>query len=47
MLRAPAAAAPMMAAMEASSSSICTNLPPTAFSRTARCSAISVEGVIG
>ena len=46
-LRAPAAEAPTMAAMLPSSSSICTKRPPRGGSRTAMCSAISVDGVIG
>lgn len=43
----PVSEAPMMAHMEAISSSIWMNLPPAAGSRAARCSAISVEGVMG
>ena len=43
----PAAEAPRTAAIDASSSSIWMNLPPTCGSRTALPSAISVEGVIG
>ncbi len=44
---APARLAPHTAAMEAISSSIWMNLPPTSGSRRARRSAISVDGVMG
>ena len=43
----PAADAPSTAAMEASSSSICRKCPPTCGRRSALCSAISVDGVMG
>ena len=43
----PARDAPQTAHMEEISSSICTNLPPTAGSSSARLSAISVDGVMG
>ncbi len=43
----PPQEAPMMAAMEAISSSIWRNVPPTAGSRSASRSATSVAGVIG
>jgi len=43
----PVSEAPMMAHMEAISSSIWMNLPPTWGRRAERASAISVEGVIG
>ena len=44
---APASEAPITAAMEAISSSICTYMPPSAGMRFAHSSAISEEGVIG
>jgi hypothetical protein len=43
----PVSEAPMMAQIEAISSSIWMNRPPIRGSRKARCSAISVDGVIG
>ena len=43
----PAAEAPSTAATEASSSSIWMKVPPTWGRRSALCSAISVEGVMG
>jgi len=47
MLFTPAQEAPRMAAMAAISSSIWMKVPPTSGRRAARCSAISVAGVIG
>ena len=44
---APAQAAPIMAEMEAISSSIWMNTPPHSLSRTAILSMISLDGVIG
>ena len=44
---APASDAPTTAAIEAISSSICMNTPPSCGSRTEHSSAISEEGVIG
>jgi hypothetical protein len=44
---APAQLAPMMALIEASSSSIWMAIPPTCGSLFDRCSAISLDGVIG
>ena len=43
----PPQAAPIMAAMEAISSSIWMNRPPTSGQRSAKRSAVSVDGVIG
>ena len=43
----PAQAAPRMTAIEASSSSICTNSPPISGRRSAMRSATSVDGVMG
>jgi hypothetical protein len=47
MALAPAADAPMTAAMEASSSSICMYFPPALGSSSEDSSAISVAGVMG
>ena len=43
----PAMEAPITVPRPAISSSVCINLPPTWGKRSANCSAISVEGVIG